>query len=479
MYRKCVRIALGAVVAGALAGPATATTREVAELEPVRLSFGQSILNQLTFNVYRDPFDELQTRPYNLLFSNIGRHANLSPWQGQAGTYTRYFNALIGNNGTANVDNDSDSIQGSLIRRETPGLAWGVAGAFLSGNEGSSDTSGSSAFQDTDDLGGVELRGAVAKQFGDRRVLGAGIRITSASSELSNGSFDPGTGGFFGTDEFNQTLFRFDVGARTFLSENRSWEILFRVGAGTSEQDEFSESLDTAGQVTDRFTIANYDLSDIDFGLSAGYNSRRPEGLGETEYRISIDRRDREFDNNDLAFTEGTGGVTPDVTLLAQDAIGANTVALAVKHVFPAGETQMFGAADLAYTTLEGATRIDASGTIVNEVIDDSELRAGLTVGLRQPFFHDRLRFIVSGRADLVNAETSTVFDTGADTDDSSRSTAQYAIGVEGVLANVTFDVAWLFGEESPVIPVTLGLPGGSRRTVDLDRLVFSAAVAW
>ena len=50
---------------------------------------------------------------------------------------------------------------------------------------------------------------------------------------------------------------------------------------------------------------------------------------------------------------------------------------------------------------------------------------------------------------------------------------------IEGVLANVTFDLAWLLGEEAPVVPVNIGLPEGSRRSIELDRLVFSAAVSW
>jgi hypothetical protein len=115
---------LGALVALA-PGLAAATTREIAELHDVRLAFGQSVLNQLSYGTYREPFDELVSRPHNLLFANIGRHPTLSPWEGQAGSYTRYFNALIGNNGTANVDNEADSIQGSLVFRPSdrrPGL---------------------------------------------------------------------------------------------------------------------------------------------------------------------------------------------------------------------------------------------------------------------------------------------------------------------------------------------------------------------
>ena len=102
-----------------------------------------------------------------------------------------------------------------------------------------------------------------------------------------------------------------------------------------------------------------------------------------------------------------------------------------------------------------------------------------MQVGLRQPLFRDKIRIIVSGRADLVDQTTNTIFDTGADGGSSSHTTTQYAIGLEGVLANVTFDLAWLQSEEAPVVPVNLGLPGGSRRSIELDRLIFSAAVAW
>ena len=102
-----------------------------------------------------------------------------------------------------------------------------------------------------------------------------------------------------------------------------------------------------------------------------------------------------------------------------------------------------------------------------------------MTLGLRQPFFRDKMRFVVSGRADLLSGEENTLFGASAVADDFSRTNAAYAIGLEGVLANVTFDFAWLSGAEEPVVPVDLGLPTGSRRSIQLDRLVFSAAVAW
>jgi hypothetical protein len=78
-----------------------------------------------------------------------------------------------------------------------------------------------------------------------------------------------------------------------------------------------------------------------------------------------------------------------------------------------------------------------------------------------------------------VRLETNTTFDTGSGGDTATLTVAQYAIGLEAVLANVTLDLAWLAGEEAAVIPVPIEVPSGARRTVELDRLVFSAAVSW
>jgi hypothetical protein len=139
MKRGKSTIALVAAAAMLLPGVSLALTRELAELQPASLSFDRSVLNQVSFDIYRDPFDELQTRPYNLLFSNIGRHSNLSPWPDQEGNYTRYLNALIGNNGRSNIDNDADAIQGSFGMRQTDTIAWGVSAAFLGGNLGSDE----------------------------------------------------------------------------------------------------------------------------------------------------------------------------------------------------------------------------------------------------------------------------------------------------------------------------------------------------
>jgi hypothetical protein len=479
MNRGISTLAVAGALIALLPGATFAITRDIAELQPARLTFEQSILNQLTYHTYRDPFDELQTRPYNLLFSNIGRHSNLSPWEGQQGSYRQYLNALIGNNGTANVDNDADSIQGSLIRRETAAIAWGTSGAFLSGNQGSNAANVTTTFSDADDLSGYDVRGAAAWQISEQRVLGGGFRVKQANRELTDRSFEQGVGGFSGTEQFDQFSLVIDAGMRQFQTPMSSWEVQVAAGFGSSLQDEFSVDVDDTGATTARSVIANYDINEITLGVYAGYNRLKSAGLGETEFRIGLERAERELDNSDLAFTEVGGVVTPTLTLLGSDPVTTTRLQLSAESIFQAGETEVFTGAQLGYGLVEGSTQADAAGIIVNEQIDDEQTYLGLTVGVRQPMYRDKIRFIVSGRAEVLNQETNTVFDTGSDSDDSSHSTAQYAIGLEAVLANVTFDIAWLQGEEAPVVPVDLGLPGGSRRSVTLDGLIFSAAVSW
>lgn len=479
MRREVLKFALAGSLAALFCGGVAAATREIAEWQPTQLTFGQSVLNQLSYDTYRDPYDELQTRPYNLLFSNIGRYPNLSPWQGQEGSYTHYFNALIGNNGRSNVDNNADAIQGALVRRETPRLSWGVAGAFLAGTDNSSDSVGTTNFRDTDEVAGFELRGGAALQLGESRVFGAGLTVTSAMDETTEASFEPGVGGFFGADEFAHTVFTVDAGLRTFLTSTSSWEAQVIVGLGSAEQNEFSETIDDTGAVNDRFYATHYDIDHMSIGLWGGYNRLHDNRFGEIEFRGGIERAQRELGNTDLSFSETLGVPTPLATLLGQDSISATRLHFSAKSIFRAGETEMFTGASLSHGMLDGATQIDVSGTVINEEIDDSQTALGLTVGLRQPLFRDKLRFIVSGHADFIDQETATIFDTVTDGDDSTISSAQYAVGLEGVLANVVFDIAWLFGEEAPVTPVGIGLPSGSRRSVELDRLVFSAAISW
>lgn len=471
------------VVAGAIAGfgasAAEAATREIADLGPVRLSFGRSVINELTYDTYRDPFDELQSRPYNLLYANIGRHPNLGPWPGQEGIYTRYFDGLIGNNGAANVDNDADAIQGALIRRETPSLGWGVAAAFLDGSNGSRDANGTATFSDDDDVEGFDVRGAAAWQMSDRRVIGGGLRLTKGESRSRESNFEPGTGGFRGVDDFDRFEATFDGGLRSFLTDTSSWEIRGVLGWASSNRDVSSDDVDAAGIVTDRFVVTNYDLTDVTIGVEGGYNRLRSETIGETEFRGGLERAQRKLDNSDLSYADNAGVVTPVLTLLGQDTVAKTSAWASAKTIFRAGETEMFAGAVLAYRATSGTTRIDDSGTPTSESVDDTHLSLGLTVGLRQPFFRDKLRFVISGRADVLDDEEKTSFEAASTTDSRTLSTARYAIGLEGVLANVTFDLAWLVGDEAAVVPVPLGLPAGSRRTVELDRLVFSAAVSW
>ena len=478
MKRGITKFVMAGALIALLPGSIFALTRDIAGLQPAGLTL-RSVLNQLTYDTYRDPLDELQTRPYNLLFQNIGRHSSLTPWPGQEGNYTRYFNALIGNNGTSNVDNNADALQGTLIRRETDAVAWAVSGAYLTGQSGSADSNPTTTFSNVDNLDGYDVRGAASFQISDRRVLGVGLSVTQVSSQLTDSSFEQGVGGFFGTEEFAQTRAVVDVGMRQFLSPMSSWEIQGAFGFGTSEQDEFSESLDDTGAITDRFVLTNYDISDLNIGLYGGYNRLKSGRLGETEYRMGLERSQRELDNTDLAFANNGGVITPSLTLLGSDPIVQSRVYVSAKTIFQAGETEMFTGGELGYGIVDGSTQVDAAGLIVNEAIDDSHLHLGVTVGLRQPLFRDKIRIIVSGRADLVDQTTNTIFDTGADGGSSSHTITQYAIGLEGVLANVTFDLAWLQSEEAPVVPVNLGLPGGSRRSIELDRLIFSAAVAW
>jgi hypothetical protein len=470
-------LASGVVVLAARG--ASAVTRDIADLAPVRLTFGQSVIHQLSFGTYRDPFDELQTRPCNLLFTNIGRHPNLSPWQGQEGSYTKYLNALIGNNGVANVDNDADALQGSWIQRQTDTFSWGVSAAFLSGTSDSAAATGTTTFEDADELRGADLRGAAAFQLSERSVLGTGIHFTQATSEISEDSFEPGVGGFHGQEKFDQTGVAVDAGLRWFSSPAKSWDVQGVAGFGTATQEDFSEDIDDTGATTDRFVIRNYELSDMSLGISGGYNWLPHEGLGETEFRGGLLYTQRDLDNTDLSFSETGGTVTPEQTLLDSTPVSITQLVLSGRRLFAAGETELALGGQVGYALTDGSTTVDAAGTIVTEEVDDSQIGIGISVGLRQSLYKDKLRFLVSARADILDSSIGTTFTTSSSQVDSTRTVLQYAIGIEGVLANVTFDVAWLNGEEAPVVPVDLGIPSGSRRTVTLDRLVFSAAVSW
>ena len=121
MRANFATVALAATAAlspGAVFG----TTREIAEQQQLPLTVRRSVLNQLTHDAFWDPYDELERRPFNLLYTNNARQGYLSPWPGQQGEHDNYLDALIGNNGANNVRDDSDALSGAYIRR--PGTAW-------------------------------------------------------------------------------------------------------------------------------------------------------------------------------------------------------------------------------------------------------------------------------------------------------------------------------------------------------------------
>ena len=474
-------VVLGIVLGASVAAPqlARAVTRELAAAPTFTLTFGRSVLNQLTFDTYRTPFDELQTRPYNLLFANIARQPNFGAWPGQQGSYARYVDGLIGNNGAANVDNAADAIEGTMIRRETGTIAWGLSAAVLAGTLKSDDTSAGSTFSDNDDLKAFDIRGGAAFQLDNSFVLGAGLRTVLATHDADDSNFEPGVGGFNGNDDFEQLALTAEVGVRQFLTPTSSWEVSTDLVFGSATKDVFSESLDATGVITDKFVSTNYDIGDLGISVAGGYNRLRAEGLGEMEYRGGVTYSRRELGNSDLAYTQSGGVTTPDVTLLSQSPVTTMGVFASARSIFEAGETEVFLGARLGYDATDGSAQTDAAGTIVNESIDDSVLGLGLTLGLRQSLFRDKLRIIVSGHGDFLSAKTKTSFDVGSEEDHATLTAAQYAVGLEVVLANVVLDLAWLTGDEATVDPVPIGIPPGSRRTVQLDKLVLSAAVSW
>ena len=479
MSLKRVRIVVAlSVLAGAQSG-AHAVTRELANVPTFNLTFGQSVLNQLTFDTYRTPYDDLQTRPYNLLFSGIARPSNIDTWPGQQGGYARYVDALIGNNGAANVDNNADAISGSMVRRESGTVAWGLSAAVLAGQIDSNSSAGTSTFRDGNDLKALDLRGAVAIQLGTSSVLGAGLRAVLARHDNTDANFDPGTGGVNSAENFEQQGLTADVGYRRFINDKSSWELRGVLGYGNSTQDIHSDNVDVTGAVTDRFVSTNYDINDLSFAVDGSYNRLRAEGLGETEYRGGLSFSQRKLGNTDLAYSETLGVRTPDLTLLSQDPVTTISGFGSARSIFQAGETEMFVGARLGYDKASGSSVIDAAGTTSSEKIDDSQLALGLTLGLRQPLLRDKLRIVVSGHGDILDAKTATTYDTGSASARSTLTAAQYAIGLESVFANVTLDLAWLAGEEAAVVPIPIGIPSGARRTVQLDKLVLSAAVSW
>ena len=337
MGRTWAAAGLAVVIVSGVSG---ATTREVAEVSPRPLSINQSVLFEVTDGIFRTPYDELQMRPYNLLFVNVDRNPNLSPWPGQTGEQIHYLNALVGNNGATDVDGDADVLQGAYIRQRGEGIAWGFSGGLFSSENDSNDITNGVTFDETDSVSGFDFRGSVAKSLSDSFVGGVGVRLFSQTDEVIQESFAPLTGGSFTENSTDQTGGAVDVGVRKFMEGNRSWEASVHFGFGDGEVDNFSDTLDVNGAITDRFVVTDYDLTDTTYGVRGQFNTLAQNGRHEGQYRIGLTVTERELDNDALAFQETAGVVTPSLTLLNQDAVSWTTVYGAVEHVFFAGPTQ-------------------------------------------------------------------------------------------------------------------------------------------
>ena len=59
MDRRIARLTIAGVSLALASRQAGAVTREIANVPAFRLTFGESVLNQLTYDTYRTPFDDL------------------------------------------------------------------------------------------------------------------------------------------------------------------------------------------------------------------------------------------------------------------------------------------------------------------------------------------------------------------------------------------------------------------------------------
>lgn len=462
------------VAAMLIAGNALATTRDVAELDTLSLTFETSVLSQLSGGILWEPYDELQQRPYNLTFVNIEREGNLSPWRGEEGAQRHYLNALIGNNGNNNVRSGADAIQGSWIKQQTTDITFGVAGSYLADERGDGNVLAAETFSDSSELSGFDVRLAGAKNLNDNTTVGIGLSFYDRSDDTVDSSFEVGDGGFFGIRSEASSGIRLDAGMRRFMNVYSSWEFNLHVGTGTGELLDRSDTLDAAGAVLERFVSTNYEVTDLTLGVEGSYNMRSDRRGRETRYRGGFNRTTRDLDSTNLAYTDTAGMIVPSLTLLEQDTITRMEIFGAAETIFQAGSsTQIFAGARIGMWSTDGGTTVDSLGLIVNEDIDDSLTTLDLTVGFRQPLWNDRTRLMASGQARWFDQELITVTDANSTTASETQTTTNYAIGIESVLSNITFDLAWLFGDE------TTPFSTGARQTVEFDRLVVSAMVAW
>jgi len=474
---KRTMFGMGVLLAGALCGPwpTEAVTREIVELQRVPLTPRMSVIHQLSGGMLADPYDELLSRPFNLHFVNLERNANLSPWPGQEGEQVRYVDFLIGNNGNTNVRNGSDTLQGTYISQRDGKFVWGVSGAYLGDDVQNTDLAAGANFADSESLLGVDARFAAGYRVSNRMVLGGGISAFKGTDTFDDSSFTQGLGGSFSLQELDDTGFEVDFGFRLFTAESKSWDTTVVFGSGSTQLDDYSDTLDATGVILSRFVINRYDIQDMYVKLSAGHNRLFLDSQGEVQFRAGVSTSRHELSNTDLSFTSTLGVITPSLTLIAQSPVTDNEVFASAKTLFVRGWTQIFGGARLSMSQLDGSTQVDSVGLIVNESIDDSALRLALVMGLRQPLWNERFRLVARAQADVSDSSNTTAFDNASSATDLTQTTTQYAIGIETVLNNMAFDVAWLFSTDSG----SGGTSVASRQTIDLDRLVISATFGW
>jgi len=475
MQRTKWGIVLLAAAALVGSGRVAATTRDVADLSRTPLTLRQSVIGELTSGVLADPYDEFLRRPYDLSFVNIERHPNLSPWPGQEGEQGRYVDFLIGNNGSSNVRNGSDTLQGTYIAQSMDKLAWGVSAAFLADDVENSDTAVTTSFSDAEELTGLDARFAAGYRISDRIVLGGGLSAFDRGDRVQDDSFVQGVGGIFSLQERTEQGAELDFGFRLFSGETTSWDATLLVGVGSTELDDFSESLDAAGAVTGRIVVTDYDVADRFLELSGGYNRRYLEGRGEMQVRTGLRGSTHELDGTNLSYVDDGVTLTPTLVLLGQDPVSETELFASAETLFLRGWTQIFGATRLALSRTDGSTRADSAGTIVDEAIDDSRAALSLVMGLRQPLWNEKFRLLARARADWVDESVETDFTITSTGTDTTRTGTSFAIGIETVLHNMVFDLAWLFGGD----PGPGGASEPNRQTIDLDRLVISATFGW
>ncbi|ANM29012.1 hypothetical protein ABI59_04485 [Acidobacteria bacterium Mor1] len=461
-----------AIVGLLLPGTLSATTRDVANTQGFALALPNSVLNEISGGLLTTPYDELQQRPFNLLFVNLDRNINLSPWNGQEGDHRRYVNALIGNNGNVNVRGDSDVWQGAFIQRQTDDLTWAATVAYFADEIGDSrNIPGVETFNDTDDLNGFDIRGAAAYRLSDSMVLGGGITIWDRSVEETERTFQVGAGGFFGADTESSSGIAIDGGVRKFIDDYRSWEALMVYSMGDIEADEFSETIDATGATTDRLVVQNLDIGTQTIALRGGYNRLFDNEKGEVQFQAGYTMAEKSLDNSDLAFSETGGVVTPSLTLLGESPVSTDTLWGRASTIFLQGPTEILLGAGLALSGTDGSTRVDSGGVVeVNEAIDDSQTLLDLIVGFRQPLWSERISLVASAQGNYVDWETSDIIDGSDATSSATTTTTRYAIGIEGVYSHITFDLAWLFGETASA---------ANRQVIDFDRIVLSATMGW